>query len=204
MKLIRRIPTIEVKRCFVFSQFVRWHKRFKGHLKMISADEFRKKVANANKEVKSLSQKELDKIISKEWKKRLVAYDASDWYLAEVKPSELGVWKRAGELPISWTNRNLVETAKHVNHAIGGKLKGRRIRATHAIPGILKTSVGLLQSEKYLLPIVFEGGTGTNGRRGLKYQTKGDIDDGCMRSIALAINGVKSIRVYFGLPKKIS
>jgi len=31
---------------------------------------------------------------------------------------------------------------------------------------------------------------------------KGDIDDGCMRSIAMAISGKKDITVYFGIPKK--
>ncbi len=30
---------------------------------------------------------------------------------------------------------------------------------------------------------------------------KGDIDDGCMRSIALAISGKNNIVVYFGIPK---
>jgi hypothetical protein len=30
----------------------------------------------------------------------------------------------------------------------------------------------------------------------------GDIDDGCMRSIALAMSGKKSIKVYFGVPQE--
>ena len=201
MKFLKKVSTIEVKRCFCFSQFVRWQRRSKGHLKLISKEEFQSRLASANKRIKLLSRKELDKTIAKEWKKRLVAYDASRWYLAEVKPSELGVWKRAGELPLSWTNRTLVETASHVDRAIKGKFKHKRIRAAHAIPGILKTSVGLLQSEEYLFPIVFKGGTGTNGRAGLKHKTKGDIDDGCMRSIALTISGAKTLLVYFGVPK---
>ena len=32
---------------------------------------------------------------------------------------------------------------------------------------------------------------------------RGDIDDGCMRSIALAVHGVKTIRAYIGFPKKV-
>lgn len=63
-------------------------------------------------------------------------------------------------------------------------------------------NIHLLQKEKYLLPIIFKGGTGTKGRKRLKRQMKGDIDDGCMRSIALAISGKKILYVYIGFPKK--
>jgi len=31
---------------------------------------------------------------------------------------------------------------------------------------------------------------------------KGDIDDGSMRSIALAVHGARTIRAYIGFPKK--
>lgn len=83
-----------------------------------------------------------------------------------------------------------------------GKLRRRKIRAAKAVKGILETNIDLIQDEKYLYPIVFKEGTGTNGRKGLKKKMKGDIDDGCMRSIALAINGAKKIKVYFGVPMK--
>ena len=203
MKLLKKVSVLEVKRCFVMAQLVRWTKRHRGHLtKPISREEFQAKVAKAHKKVLTLSRAELDKIIATEWRKRLIAYDSCQWHLAEVKPTEVGVWKRAGEMPLSWTNHSLAKTAEHVRRALHGRLKHKRIRAAWAIPGILKTSVDLLQSEKYLLPIVFKGGTGTNGRRRLKHQMRGDIDDGCMRLIALTVNGAKKILVYFGTPKK--
>jgi hypothetical protein len=59
----------------------------------------------------------------------------------------------------------------------------------------LKTSLGTIAREKYLLPIVLPGGT--MGRKGLM-KMKGDIDDGCMRAIALAVSGKKRLRVYLG------
>ena len=49
--------------------------------------------------------------------------------------------------------------------------------------------------------IVFKGGTGTNGRKLFKKKMKGDIDDGNMRSIALAVASKKTIKVYMGFPK---
>ena len=203
MKLLKRVSRKEVKRCFVMSNFIRWGKKQKGHLHKISRYEFLKKVDLAKKKVKKLKESQLNKIISNEWQKRPDAYNMSDWYLGEVKPSEVGVWKRAGELATAWTNNSLAETARHMKYAmVHGKLKRRRIRAVKAVKGILETNVDLIQEEKYLYPIVFKGGTGTNGRKGLKKKMKGDIDDGCMRSIALAINGAKKIKVYYGVPKK--
>ena len=79
--------------------------------------------------------------------------------------------------------------------------KRPHIRAAKAVPGILNTCVDVIQDEKYLLPIVFEGNTGTRGRWRLKSKMKGDIDDGCMRSIALAVAGRTKIHVYFGVAK---
>ena len=42
------------------------------------------------------------------------------------------------------------------------------------------------------------------GRKRLKRKMKGDIDDGCMRSIALTIKGAKTIKAYIGIPIKTS
>lgn len=201
-EITEKVRRIEVKRCFVLSQLIRWKKRHKGHLSIITREEYLKKLASANKKIMTFSEKKLDRIIAKEWVKRLHAYNNNQWYMGEVKTNEIGVWKRAGEMPLSWTNGSLAETAASVERALQGRFKRRRIRAARAIPGILKTSIDVLQEEKYLLPIIFKGGTGTEGRRGLKRKMKGDIDDGCMRSIALAISGVKTIKAYIGIPLK--
>jgi len=149
-----------------------------------------------------MKEKELDKIIGGEYQKRLDAYDAYSWHLVEFSPLELGVWTRAGEMPLRWTNRSLMETAVTVKRALGRKhgFKKRNIRAAHAIPGILRTSVGVVQGEKYLLPITFKCDTGTRGRARLKRKMKADIDDGCMRSVALAVNGAEKILAYYGTP----
>lgn len=82
-------------------------------------------------------------------------------------------------------------------------LKKLKSRASAVIPNILKINVDIIQNEKYLLPIVFKGGSGTRGRRRLKNKMKGDIDDGCMRSIAMTINGAQKIKAYIGFPVKV-
>ncbi len=149
-----------------------------------------------------MTDTQLDGQISPEWPRRLRSYNASDWYVGEVKTNEVGVWKRAGDLPLSWTNGSLKETADNVREALAKDSKRLAKRARRAVVNMLATNVGMLQSEKYLFPIIFKGGTGTLGRRGLKRVMKGDIDDGCMRSIALAVHGARTIRAYIGFPKK--
>ena len=163
------------------------------------------RVTLIEKKVLGMKETDLDKIIGSKYQKRLVAYDSYEWHVAEMSPDELGVWRYAGELPLRWTNRTLSETADKVRRALhrknGFHQKRKHVRAAQAIPGIIQTSLPLIQTNKYHFPIVFKGGTGTLARRRLKLQTVGDIDDGSMRSISLAVTGVKKIRVYFGTPR---
>jgi hypothetical protein len=201
MKILRSVKAIEVKRTFVVSDFISEKKDKRKHLNFIPENIFIEKLKNAKRKTLKLKEFQLDKIIKDEYKKRFITYDNSKWYLGKVKINEVGVWKKAGGLPLSWTNGSLEETAKKVKHALDHNLKLLKKRARYSIPNMLKTNIHLLQKEKYLLPIIFKGGTGTKGRKKLK-QMKGDIDDGGMRAIALAISGKKTLKVYMGFPKK--
>ena len=203
MKLLKRISVVEVKRAFVVADLISHKKDRRKHLSFVPENVFIKKLDTVHKKVLKLKEPQLNKIIGDEWhNKRLIAYNKSDWYLGEVNTNEVGVWKKAGGLPLSWTNDSLAETAKKVKYALDFNPKLLKKRARYSIPNMLKTNVHLLQQEKYLLPIVFKDGTGTNGRKGIKKRLKGDIDDGCMRSVALAVGGVKKLKVYIGMPKK--
>lgn len=201
MKLLKKIPVREVKRTFVIGNDIRIHKgrRFMGK---VSKEEFLKKLRQSKQRGLRMTEKQLDRLITPEWSRRLDSYDASDWYLADVSTSEVGVWTRAGGLPLAWTNGSLQDTARNVRRAIATDSKSLTSRARRAVLNMLATNVGLLQSEKYLLPILFKSNTGTRGRSRLKRVMKADIDDGCMRSIALAVSGRKTIRAYVGFPKK--
>jgi len=200
MKVLKKVKSIEVKRAFIVSDFISAKKDRRKHLNFVPENIFKQKLKRAHKKAMRLKESQLDKIIENEYKKRLVAYNNNNWYLGEVKTNEIGVWKRAGDLPLSWTNGSLVETARKVKYAIEHNPKLLKKRSRYSIPNMLKMNIHLLQKEKYLLPIIFKGGTGTKGRKRLKM--KGDIDDGCMRSIALAISGKKILYVYIGFPKK--
>lgn len=202
MKIFKKVKTIQVKRCFVISQLVRQHTGKKRFLGLITKKEFEKKLGISKKKGLKFSEKQLDKIINDEWARRLKAYDSSDWYLGEFKPTEVGVWNKAGGLPSKWTSGSLALTSKYIEDSLNKNPKKITRRAGRTISHILKTNISHLKSEKYLFPIVFKGNTGTKGRHRLKNKMKGDIDDGCMRSIALVISGVKTMKAYIGFPKK--
>ncbi len=192
MRMIKSVPTIDVKRTFVIADHIT-HRKSAGNnrkfLKDLSEKEFNQKLSQAKKAILKLKEKDLDKLISPKWPKRLRSYNNSQWVLAEVDPKEVGVWSRAGNLPLAWTRGSLFETAKKVKVALDTNSKLLKQRPKHSIPNIMKLKPHLSQKERYLYPIVFKTDTGTQGRKRLKRKMKGDIDDGCMRSIALAISG---------------
>ena len=211
MKKLKKINTIEVKRCFVISQLIRKQKSNfnsislrsqKRLLEQISYTEFKRRLKISKIKVLKFSEKKLDKIIYDEWRKRLKAYDNCDWYLCEVFPKEAGVWRKAGGLPTKWTDMSLYKTVQKIKKNFSNDSKFLTKRVKYTIQNMLKTNVNELQNEKYLLPIMFQGGIGTRGRKKLKYQTKYDIDDGCMRSMALTMSGAKKIKAYIGFQRK--
>ncbi len=182
MRLIKRIPTIQVKRTFLVADLAR-----KQNLKQAKA------------KVASMPEKKIDRYIGA-YRKRLAAYNAYKWHLAEFLPSELGVWRGAGQLPRSWTTGTLADTSRRIKQLVLKENKLPRTRAASVIPDILKMNFNLFQKEKYLLPITFKHGTGTRGRRGFVRKVRADIDDGNMRSIALTVSGRKKIKAYYGVP----
>jgi hypothetical protein len=199
MKLQRKVSTKEVKRCFAVGLLMNMQNGKMKHLIKVSRSEFFQKLTQAKRHALRLTEKQLNALITDPV--RLAAYNASDWYLGTAQINELGVWTRAGEMPLAWTNRSLKETALKVKRNLTLHNWLSRTRARRALSNMLKTNVTDLQKEKYLLPIVFQGNTGTRGRWRLKHQTRGDIDDGSMRSIALAVSGEESLKVYIGVPK---
>lgn len=196
MKIIKQVPVIEVKRAFVISDIG----KIKGNARGVSEKIFIKKLNDAKKKVLKWNESMLDRHI--EWPKRLAAYTDSVWYIAKISPVELGVWRRASGMPLRWTNKTLVQTSENIKKALENNSKFLKKRSRYAIYNILHSPEQLSQKEKYSFPIVFKNDTGTHGRSYLRTKTKADIDDGCMRSIAMAMSGRNPITVYFGIPRK--
>lgn len=205
MELLKKISRLEAKRCFVLSQRFTSKQMRKNALKkhMISpsqkaiTDNIKTQVASVVK----MSEAQLDNIIRTEYKKRLKAYDSVEWYLGSVDVSEVGVWRGAGGLPKSWTRGSVKETAQKLfGEMTKNNFQHSRVRAARVVPKILEIK-SILKKQKYLLPIILSSGTIKNARKGMKKMV-GDIDDGCMRSLAFAGTGDEKIRVYIGIAPK--
>lgn len=184
----------------MLSQLVRKQPR-KRYLGTLSKKEYAAKLRAAKKKLLAMSEKQLDTFIAKEYPKRLRAYNSSEWCIGTLNTNEVGVWRGAGGLPRVWTNTSLAQTAKKVKEEISADNKTIAKRSKHAI-GPMLVHLPVIKKEKYLLPIAFKGGTGTNGRLRLTHKTAWDLDDGNMRSVALAVRGAKTIKAYIGIPKK--
>lgn len=203
MKILRKISSLEVKRAFVTAQKMRQgRERGKRHLPKLTRTEFVFCLSQAKEKTRKLSEAQLDKIISNDYQKRADAYKNSDWYLARASVNEIGVWRRAGGLPSHWTCCSLAQTAVFLKKALRDNSRLVRARSKRALPRIGE-HVEIISREPALFPIVFLGGTGTCGRGWCRIKLAGDIDDGCMRSIALTIAGAKTLMIYFGKPKKL-
>lgn len=203
MRILHKVHPTEVKRAFVISQKMRFsRKKGKKYLPKLAKTEFLKKLKQAKTTAKKLNEKQLDKIITDEYPKRADAYNNTNWHRAVVSTSEVGVWRRAGGLPAQWTCCSLSQTSRKVKNGSRQQSKLIRARAKRIIPRIMEF-IDIIRREKYLSPVVFVSGTGTRGRRWCKTRVKGDIDDGCMRAIALAVSGHTTLSVYFGKPKSL-
>ena len=201
MDLIKKVKGLEVKRCFVFSQRFTSKKMrkeaIKKHIVKPTKETFSKDIVKHKKEVLALTEKALDQIIFAEYKKRLKAYDSVDWHIGWVELAEVGIWHGAGGLPELWSKSSLEDSANRLSQELSKEnSRYSKIRAIKTVPEIVEFK-NIIQKEKYLLPIVLPGGINPSCRKGMR-KMKGDIDDGCMRSLAFAISGDKKIKAYIG------
>ncbi|HCU70649.1 MAG TPA: hypothetical protein DIC35_02745 [Candidatus Moranbacteria bacterium] len=206
MELLKKVMGIEAKRCFVLSNAFTSKKMkkeiIKKHIIKPEKVSFLKDIKLSKERILKLEEADLDLIIATEYKKRLKAYDSLEWHVGYVDVLEVGLWHGAGGVPESWTKGSLADTANKIcNELKKDNSRYSRIRAMNVVPEIVNFK-SIIKKEKYLMPIILSGGTIVNCRRGMK-KMKGDIDDGCMRSLAFAVSGDNKIKAYIGIaPKK--
>jgi hypothetical protein len=200
----REVPRIEVKRCYVAAQYFRTLERGNTrYLRELTREEFVDRLQASKEYAQGLSESELDKqILEEHYPKRLRMYDSCTWYIGTVSADEVGVWKGAGGLPVEWTYGSLANTAHLVNQALQAGDAKLPARSRRAIPRIIP-NLDLIEREPYLYPIIAPGATmgrGLNGRPYKHFQLmRGDIEDGCMRSITMATQGRTAFHAYVGL-----
>ncbi len=205
MKLLKKIDKIKVKQTFVIADIFTFKREGAPDLSKyvptldIEEKDSPKELGRVKKKVLELDEKELDEIINDEFPPRLAAFNNVNWYLGYVNIDEIGVWRGAGGLPDSWTENSLKETVDIIINKTNIFKKNIDLlsddkRVVRAIPSIIKHK-DIIQKDEFLLPIILPGGY--MGREGMKLMN-GDINDGCMRSIAYALTGDKIIKAYIG------
>jgi hypothetical protein len=181
-----KVGRTEVKICFVASNKA---KKLRGKKKSA----FLAGLAEVEEEVKSMSENDLDMIISADWSPRLKKYNELVWYFEQCSIDDLGVWYGAGELPYDWCIGSVRDTARCIKQAIqeGKRFQGRAFKN---IPGIVNV-VDIILNSRLLAPIVVPGGT---WRQPPCVKMKGDIDDGSIRAISFALIGHDKFKAYVG------
>src|SRR6185295_1620250 len=117
MRLANTISPIQIKRAFVI------------------ADRAKKEpISVAKRKVLSMSERSLNKIIGR---KRRAEYENALWRSGSVRVSDVGAWRGAGGLPLSWTMGSIKDTARLVKKALAFTPKKLKKRSRYAIPGIL-------------------------------------------------------------------
>jgi len=199
MQLIKKVSSTEVKKCFITTKFLKKYHVSDKNYSVPTISQYLSALKHAKSDINKLSIDKIDNIISSDYKKRLEIYNKVDWYLGKATIKELGEWKAAGGLPVSWTKDNLESTSKLVKKALISikYFKHLTNRALNEIPIIMKF-VDILKKEKYLYPIVLSAGLNPDIRKNLHHEDL-EIDDGNMRSIAFALAGDKDIKLYIGL-----
>ena len=205
MKLLKKVPAIEVKRCFVLSQrFTSKKIRNKTILRdkqRVSSDSFAADLREQKKKVLALSEKSLDKIIKSEYNLRYKMYNDLAWYIGEVSANEVCLWRWAGGLYRSWTERKTLYQTAQLFHKEFKKNTSRlkRVRAYSVVSDIIRQKE-IISREQYLLPIAVPTGSYKEHRAGIR-SIPLFLDDGNMRSLTYVIAGEKMIRMYVGVKK---
>ena len=206
MKLLRKVPSIEAKRCFVLSQrFTSKKIRNKTILRgkqRVSSDSFVADIREQKKKVLTLNEKSLDKIIKSEYILRYKIYNDLEWYIGEVSTNEVCLWRWAGGLHRSWTERKTLYQTAQLFYKEFKKNTSRlkRVRAYSVVSEIISQK-DIISQERYLLPIAVPTGSYKEHRAGIRTIPL-FLDDGNMRSLAYAISGEKKIMMYVGVKKQ--
>ncbi|OGF63998.1 hypothetical protein A2661_01040 [Candidatus Giovannonibacteria bacterium RIFCSPHIGHO2_01_FULL_45_24] len=202
MELLKKVKTIEVKRCFVFSQrFTSKNMRKESVKKKIikpSKEALLNNLDKVKKQVLKLKESSLDNVIADEYKKRLWAYNQLDWYIGIVDLTEVGIWRRTGGTPESWAKGSLKETAIRFKKELRNEnSRFKKVRSIKVVPQIIK-SKQIIKKEKYLMPILLPTGIIPETRKGMR-KTRFYIDDGTMRTLAFTSTGDKRVKAFIGI-----
>ncbi|MBI3623044.1 hypothetical protein HY212_03115 [Candidatus Pacearchaeota archaeon] len=194
------ISTLEVKRWFLLANAMK--EEFRHHKELgidVLVEEYKRELDY----LQGLNEDKLSKRITD--KVRLQRYDSMAWHNADINLSDAGVWPKMQGMDILLTIGNVSETALEVRKVLEG-------RSEKDIPPETKKKIeSIISIADFIYPrfpvIVFPGGEvrekdyNSWARKNNEPLCKifdYDIDDGCTRSIAYSLEGIKTIPTLIG------
>lgn len=139
---------------------------------------------------RDLPEKELARQISD--KVRRKNFFGQSWTLEEVPLKYIGSHPRIGDLPKSWCQSSIIDTAKFVQENENSKTRPESVKRILLIQPHIDVIL------KYLFPILLPGGEIRKSDKLLTLPF--DSDDGNHRLIAAALSGKESTLAYVGIP----
>jgi hypothetical protein len=191
--MAEEVSNTEVKKCFVVST------RAKG-LAGFDKQHFQACLQEIEHKVSNLNYAELDLEIDWPPRRDMLNSKSLRWIFGKCSIDEIGVWvnhEGSGGLPREWCAGSVRDTVQALNENSSRKFSGR---ASYAISGI-KNIAETLVEHRMLSIIVVVSGLWYQRRRAPCKSVKYDIDDGCMRAIALAQCDQEYINAFIGMMK---
>lgn len=175
----------EVKQCFVLSDKA---KKFAN----LNITEFQEGLGAFKKDVEEMSEQQLDSVL--DW--RAPEYNRLTWRWGTVSIDEIGVWPGAAGLPERLCLGSVRETASGILKMGGVQALpvNGDTRARDSIPG-MEAVAEVISNERLLSLIARAGGT---YRKPPHERMRWDLDDGSVRSVALALVGIERLNAFFG------
>ncbi len=175
----------------VLQTFITANELKKKYAKINNINEYKKIYLEIEKKVKKYSEQKLLSRVSD--KNRAERYKSCDWYFGRIRIDSTGVWPRMGNIP----NNLLIKDSKwSANQIYKNSAKIIKYKLNH-----LFRIMPLASHLNQRMPIiVIKDGAIRSEKKYLKQ--KYDIDDGCHRTICLALTGRIFVNAYIGVQKQ--
>ncbi|MCK5459847.1 hypothetical protein KAI52_01925 [Candidatus Parcubacteria bacterium] len=181
----------KVKLKKILQTFVVANELKKKYAKINNINEYKKIYFESEKKIKKYSEQKLLSNISDKY--RVKRYKSCDWYFGRIKIDNTGVWPRMGNI----TDNLLIKNSKwSANQIYKNSTKIVKYKLNH----LFRIMPFVSHLNRYMPIIVIKDGVIRSEKKYLKQ--KYDIDDGCHRTICLALTGKIFINAYIGIQKQ--
>ena len=163
----------------------------KKYSEICNISEYKEIYSKINIKIKKYSEKELWQHIKD--KERVKRYKSCEWYFSKIKITSTGVWPNMGHIADNLLLKDTKWAANQIYQNSNRILKGELNHLFRILPFVNYLN-------KHIPTIVIKDSIIRNNKKYFKEIY--DIDDGCHRTVCLALQGRTFINAYIGIQKK--